>query len=72
MKPGALVVMDLPSQPFYGKPGVVLKVNKPDLIIDEFTSTLARRISYDILVENVVLKEQLYEYFREVDERRGY
>lgn len=65
MNPGDLVIsiMDLPSQQHYEEIGVVLRIRKPRN--DQFP--YESRIRYDILVGDVVLKDQLYEYFYEVE-----
>lgn len=63
MKPGDMVRMDLPSQESYNKLGIILARHMPDIMRDE---DLSLRITYDILVGDVILRKQLYEYFIEV------
>lgn len=55
-------MMDRPFTPVHEKTGIILRVNKPDL--GDFSS---RRITYNILVGDTVLHDQLYECFTEVD-----
>jgi hypothetical protein len=62
---GRLVVMDLPTQSRYKEVGVVIVVNKPRLFYD--FGPKSKRITYDILVGEEVLCNQLYEYFYELD-----
>lgn len=64
MKKGRMVMMDLSSQPEYKKIGIIIEVNKPKLYNGE------NRITYDILVDGRILRNQLYEYFYEIETRR--
>lgn len=66
---GTLVRMDLPSQPHYGMVGVLVGYNQPQENQDDVPLSIRNRITYNILVNGVVLKDQLYEYFVEVDGR---
>lgn len=61
---GRMVMMDLSSQPEYKKIGIIIEVNKPNLYNGE------NRITYDILVDGRILRNQLYEYFYEIETRR--
>lgn len=62
MKAGDLVIMDLPHQPEYGKLGVVLRVLKAG----DNPPRWRNRITYEVLVDGVTLRNVLYEYFIEV------
>lgn len=61
---GRMVMMDLSSQPEYREIGIIIEVNKPNLYNGE------NRITYDILVGGRILRNQLYEYFYEIETRR--
>ena len=66
---GKLVRMDLPPpHPHYGEIGVIIRVRKPTDrgIGDTYRES---RIRYDILCNGEILKDQLYEYFVELDLR---
>ena len=67
---GKLVRMDLPPpHPHYGETGVVIRVRKPTGGTGD--GYRGSRILYDILVGDEVLHDQLYEYFVELDLRKG-
>ena len=66
MKVGTLVRMDLPSQPNYGKFGLVVERRMPQT--KDRYDRFADRITYHVLVGDEVLVNQLYEYMVEVIE----
>ena len=67
---GKLVRMDLPPpHPHYGETGVIIRVRKPTGGTGD--TYIESRIRYDILVGDEVLHDQLYEYFVELDLRKG-
>lgn len=65
---GKLVRMDLPPpHPHYGETGVIIRVRKPTGGTGD--TYIESRIRYDILCNGEILKDQLYEYFVELDLR---
>ena len=68
MIPGDMVRMELPSQPEFGKVGLILKRIFPKQ--DDDDCRFPDRITYHVLVDGKVIMDQLYEYMLEVNETR--